>query len=106
MNFTVKGRRQDDDDGMTVRLPFASITGSSKILVPILIIVGLVALGYLLEKHDADSKERQQRTMEVIHFGNQEMAYILTLSQEQRDKLHLDMPQSLRERAHLERHEP
>ncbi len=104
--MNIRGRREEDPDNLEVKLPFVSVIGSSRVMLPLLLVVCLFVLGYLIEKHDAESKARQTTTMETISSAQRETVYILSLPQEQREKLHLDMPESLRARIHLERNNP
>ena len=87
-----------------------SVSGDKLIYVALIIIVGL-AIAYMVRDHDMRAQERasqliaqdrhlldgQKKLEETVG----EVAYILTLTEDQRKSLKLDMPDSLRRKADL-----
>ncbi len=95
-------RRAED---LSVRGPFGLSAHASgpNTMIALLIVVcfsGIVFLGWV---HHNELQAAQAQTAAHIqriedHFG--ETAYILTLPQEKREQLRLDMPESLRQKTH------
>ncbi len=98
-------QQSGSDDAVSVKGPGgwgASAKGRDTVLV---FFVGiLIFLGYLHHK-DQDSKSVESLSQhQKIEDKFNEMIYVLSLSQPDREKLNLTMPSSLREKAHRKRH--
>jgi len=93
--------RQSRSDDIELTLPFgAKVRASGKQVTLILVvIIGVCAILYLIREHDLRSKGAGERILvqqqEMVH-SMENIGYILTLKQEQREALKLDMPPKLR----------
>lgn len=93
--------RQSRSDDIELTLPFgAKVRASGKQVTLILvIIIGVCAVLYLIREHDLRSKgvgEKLLMQQQEMVSSMENIGYILTLKQEQREALKLDMPQKLR----------
>jgi len=93
-----KGEKDDEqygrrsDDLIEAQTPMGWKFRARGSLVIIILLAG--ALGYFLWRHDETSKDQGAATIQAI----QEMAFVLTLTEEERKALQLTMPASMRER--------
>lgn len=107
-------RRAIDEDRIEVETSLGSVKASGS-LVPLLvtIFIGFAAIVYMLSDHDRRqlgvlSEARAERLQQIkriedsqarIDDSMQAVIYVLSLSQEQRQKLNLDMPDGLRRKT-------
>lgn len=94
---------QRSPNGLTVRLPLGVATVEARGLgvLLVLVIALLAALIVLILLHDHGRQQDTAQTREQLRLvleAHQEVAYMLTLTQEQREALRLHMPESLRRR--------
>lgn len=97
------GDEQKGGNGLIVRLPWklgsVEVRGVGVLLALVLVLsVGLAVGGVL---HDRDQRRAIDEMREQMHRlveAQQEIAYLLTLTPEQREALRLQMPDSLRRR--------
>lgn len=94
-------RRQGRQDDIELILPFgAKVRASGKQVTAILVVViGVCSVLYMVREHDLRSKSagelimaKQQETIDAVET----VGYILTLDEQQRKGLKLDMPPKLR----------
>ena len=97
-----RNSEQFDVEGFGLR---ARVRGHD-IIVVVLIVLLFMAVGYLIWQHDVSSTER----INVLNSGQQQvieevsaLTYVMTLSVEDRAKLNLSMPESLRKKLRTER---
>lgn len=92
------------DNGVEVKTPWLSLSGSGanvKFLLLVFLSVLLSITAYITYSHAEEQKQEQKQTVMELKETKQairEMTYVLTLPQDKREKLRLDMPRSLRER--------
>lgn len=70
-------------------------------LVTVITVVSLALIAYFLVDHKSVSATNQEKVVEQLSKQEEAlvtMIYVLTLPQEARDKLKLDMPESLRKK--------
>lgn len=100
-------RRASQDESLTVEgMGFKGKVIGDKIIYVVLAILIAVALGYLINSHEANAKARAEQLADhdkMLLDGQRKIqdalgsvAYILTLDDAQRKALKLDMPESLR----------
>lgn len=91
MNFKIKGRRENDN-GAEVRLPFGiTILTKSKDLIWVVAVVSLVGVLAWQHKELLDSQI-------ILSERIGELVYVSSLSFEDRAKLNIVMPDSLRKK--------
>lgn len=76
---------------MEIKLPFGSVRASGRIVIMVILCLALV--GVLLF-HDWKSTNQNNAMIEAL----QAVSYVLTLSERERKDLHLDMPDSIRDK--------
>ena len=71
----------------------------------IAVIVGVSLIGYVLYEHKGDAKAGQEtmrteitKSLDKVSQSQEELSYLISLTPEQRAKLSLEMPDSLRRR--------
>lgn len=70
-------------------------------ILTLIIVVGLVLLGYMFWEHRGEAKASQievTKAVEKVAESQAELSYLISLTPEERSKLKLDMPDSLRRR--------
>lgn len=100
MTEPVQNERRAVEDELEVKTSFGSVKASGAQVVMVLVAVLLCAiLGYQAWVHDAAGKERSgniNKQISELKDAINEQTFILTLSPSDREKLRLDMPESLR----------
>ena len=71
----------------------------------IMVIVGITLLGYVLWEHKMEARAGQQqmeekvtKSLDKVAQSQEELSYLISLTPEQRARLSLEMPESLRRR--------
>ena len=71
----------------------------------IMVIVGITLLGYVLWEHKMEAKAGQEsmkveitKSLDKVAQSQEELSYLISLTPEQKAKLNLEMPESLRRR--------
>lgn len=91
-------------DEVNVKTPWLSLSGSGanvKFLLLVFISTLLSVTAYITYSHAEEQRSQEKQTVQELKETKQairEMTYVLTLPQDKREKLRLDMPRSLRER--------
>lgn len=70
-------------------------------ILTLIVVAGLVLLGYMFWEHKDEAKASQvevTKAVEKVADSQAELSYLISLSPEDRAKLKLDMPDSLRRR--------
>ena len=70
-------------------------------ILTLIVVVGLVLLGYMFWEHKGEAKSSQievTKAVEKVAESQAELSYLISLSPEERSRLKLDMPDSLRRR--------
>jgi hypothetical protein len=88
-NEEIQRRRSGDSIGWKSPIGWIEVTGKTAVVVAM-----LAALGYIAWRHDERSAEQNSATVEAIR----EMAFVLTLTENERKALQLTMPVSMRDR--------
>ena len=72
----------------------------------LILVVGLCVIVWMLINHERDTKDRQASTVKEVQQIKvdiskkfDEVVYVLSLNQEDRDRLHLTEPETLRARS-------
>jgi len=71
-------------------------------ILTLLVVVGIALLGYLFWEHKIDAKASQVeivKAVEKVADSQSELSYLISLTAEERSRLKLDMPESLRRRV-------
>lgn len=71
-------------------------------ILTLIVVVGLVLLGYMFWEHKGEAKAAQAevtKAVEKVADSQNELAYLISLTPEERSRLKLDMPDSLRRRV-------
>lgn len=94
--------RQHDEDMDIQGFGMRARVRGHDIIVVVLLVILFMAVGYLVFDHDKKSADR----IETLTVGQQKvidevsaLTYVMTLSVEERAKLKLDMPESLRKKV-------
>lgn len=96
-----------DQDRIDVKTPFGSVKASGNMVVLIVVLIaGFGGLGWVLlrtmEAHDKGGMERGAKISQQVDDlkdAINEQTFVLTLSQQKREELRLDMPESLRRKV-------
>lgn len=70
-------------------------------ILTLIIVVGLVLMSYMFWEHKGEAKASQvevTKAVEKVAESQAELSYLISLSPEERSRLKLDMPDSLRRR--------
>lgn len=99
-SIPVPRERRNVEESLEVKAPFGSVkvTGGQLVFVVLAVLLAGI-LGYQGWIHDASGKERSQvinKQISDMKDAINEQTFILTLSPADREKLRLDMPESLR----------
>lgn len=81
-----------NDDSVAVKTPFGSFDASGNNVITIMIVAAAIAIcAYLFKDHVNDTRAILEE-LKVV-------SYVVSLPQEKRDALNLNMPEALRQRA-------
>lgn len=71
-------------------------------ILTLFVVIGIALLGYLFYEHKADAKTAQTeivKALDKVGDSQVELSYLISLTPEERAKLRLEMPESLRRRC-------
>ena len=113
-------RRKDDTEiaanSIELSSPFGKLRVTSKDIMIVMMVMSLASIafiGYMVYEHTHEFKHKDTEVAKSVEKGfndmrkaqeqsttvQSEMIYVMTLTIDQREKLRLDMPESLRNRA-------
>ena len=100
---TAKGyiMSEETQSEVEVKTPAGSIRARGTDIIAILVMIGIALMAYVLWEHKADSHEQQivdLNAMQKMSDSQVELGYLISLTPEERTKLKLEMPESLRRR--------
>lgn len=95
-------RQQQSNEELEVNAPGGfKIRARGYDVIVLLAVAGLTLLGYITWQHTIDEKASKTEivtTIKQMAESQEELAYIVSLTAAEREKLRLDMPSSLRKR--------
>ena len=91
-----------EEDSVDIKSPFGNIkVGGANTVLVLIVLLGFAAIAYMIRDHDIRSNERNQEmivSQNKIHSSMQDMTYVLTIPETERQRLRLSMPDGLRHR--------
>ena len=91
-----------EQDEVEVKTPAGSIRARGTDIIALLTLIGIVVMAYALWDHRGEAKASQVEVtaaLKSLSQSQEELSYLMTLTAEERTKLKLDMPESLRRRT-------